>query len=592
MKKKTFLVILLFSVLVQTTGGRAQLTDSANLVANPGAIEKEIRELYLEHGVLLEIVTEESVGNIDDFAEGLFFEKKLDVRGVPNLNLLVVYSKRENRLRIAHSDRCSLSTEAVLETERSESVSGEIAKGNYGEAFFNLVSALKREIIKEAEKADYCPSPPAIELNADPGIFEPPTRENPYGKSLDRELNPYDDGIVTVFDPLACTLRIPEETGSVSYRVAGSRSGSIESGTIHCKNFECVARIPPGKARRGEEIECKMVYKDKEYSGRVTVARYVYIFVPVNQERLGNMKEQYEYFVRLSEVGDSTALEGKALYFRGLYGDYENIYTAAERVPKDVQNKLKAGFDPGKGDRVIIIIDDKSFYPMGSFAASAELGGSSVVMPGSRPLHVLSHELGHSVSGLCDEYTLHLWKKQNALATENGCPNPFPDCCKNECQKRGGLCASSCGLLNLSVVGEGLCGNSDWECCETECSSTSPCPQGYVCEKIYGKCYPEEFKEPLECGGTDESCYFSYNSNSCIDCTKTGGMCYYDPESHTIFCTPTEELKRISEGGCGNIYDCKGMPEPDYPGGPGFSIMGDSPRPVYPREATCPLRNC
>ena len=430
--------------------------DDANVIGNEAEIDNIIHDFYNKYDIIIFVDTVEETDNIQELARKKFFERGLDKSGTKELNMLVLYSKNTRELTIGHADKCSLESNAVFSVLRDEKVSSEVERENYNAGFLNVVKSLKDKLVEKVTNW-FCELPPKIEFTVDSSIYEPPTKDNPYGLSLKKEWNPYDDGIVTVYDPLDCTLKIPGKTGSAVYSIKGIKSGVIDNGNVQCSNNKCTIKIPPERAQRGEEIECEINYKGQIYSDKLIVAQYIYIHVPVNIEIAETdltldkvyslAKERYEYYVKLSKVNDEPGLMGKPLFLNQLRyderipGDRDIV---AINIMNDIEKKMNIRFS-----------EEHDMFILLSFWVSAADGYALLYQPivtvaEDSTIVVTAHELGHNIGKLCHESSYTEWLDSNEYWRELlgiGCQNTLPECCKTECEPGPGCCKVMVGSV-------------------------------------------------------------------------------------------------------------------------------------------------
>lgn len=457
--KMTMFFILLLLLLVAAPGVKADawIKDGSNIITEENILSGKLQGLYDTKGVIIILETFQELENAKAAGKENFKKYGLHKmeNGNPMLNLYIVYVNRSNSLKIFYGSRCGLDPQTLDDAMKSELVSGKIAEGTYDEAFLNLIDALESLVAEKLEEGLQCAieiKKSRMEFTIDPRVYEPRSKENPYGRGLERGQNPYDDGIVTEYDPLVCTLDTSDLDikGDVTYSFQGTKSGKIASGKIMCKSGKCTASLPPGKSKRGEILTCTMKPANlPEYEASVTAAQYVYMFVPLNLPGVKNIKEQYDFYVDLSAINNKPDLAAKALYSRRceltpddfariggkdwlktlkiehIYGlGWTDVYIL--RAAKECAKKMGFVWDP-EFDRVIGSSGILGF----SFAMPHEASTIDVVFMGqSKSERALAHELGHTYATdnkyLCDEYSYSVYKYENS---ETPCINSFPECC-------------------------------------------------------------------------------------------------------------------------------------------------------------------
>ncbi|MFC2143279.1 DUF1615 family protein [Candidatus Aenigmatarchaeota archaeon] len=123
--------------------------DSGGIVRNDRQILDILKQIKNDHGVVIIIETVSRIegSNPEQFMLERFHQKyKLDESGIPQLNLLIVYSRLENELYAIHNDYCSISNQDIQLILQDDTVAGELENANSDEAFINLANALKDKI--------------------------------------------------------------------------------------------------------------------------------------------------------------------------------------------------------------------------------------------------------------------------------------------------------------------------------------------------------------------------------------------------------------------------------------------------------------
>jgi hypothetical protein len=416
---KRVLLALGIALILQSGMVQAKyVNDTANVIGNEAAIERIIQDFYNEYDIIIILETVDNATDIKELAEKRFSELGLDDKGTKELNTLILYSNKTREINIAHSKRCSLESSKIMEIFKMEEVIGEINKGNYDEGFLNAVKLLI-EKLKEKSKDRSCSLPVSMYFGVDEAIYDPPSPDNPYGRSLNRKLNPYDDGIVTVNDPLVCRISRAGDLKEVEFTLEWS-SGNVKRMT-ECDKGICTYKI--GRiGYRGEKVTCSVNIDGQKISKDIVIARYVFIFFPLNQKSLGDAKEEYEFFLEISEANTKPEYSVKPIYLdvpieKEFYHDMEPLKDAAI----EVCNRIYEG-DISE-DRFIAVTDDVLKFDAEGFAYF----DSYALCISGKEKQTLAHELGHSMSNLCDEYKPYIWKTQNMMIY-GGCPNQFSEC--------------------------------------------------------------------------------------------------------------------------------------------------------------------
>ena len=439
--------------------------------------------------------------------------------------------------------------------------------------------------------------------------------------------------IKTLPIPVEFTLQGPGSTGPTTnkYKNCGVFDSRESGGKLYLV-YKCSHIFKEVKGEnRGKQLHCAIFPRpsgeitEPVRSKDVVVAKYLYYFVPINQESYGNLEEWWDYYLELSEVNSRTDLAGKKIKVEAM-----NI---SEQWPENLKwNPLydvhtvivNSNLVGGGASRVPF---PSKYYFFGLWKTYEK---NPVIMVLGSKKETLAHELGHYIGLMIDEYNINEWWKWGRRI---GFKNPisenekvrFPECCLAECYRKGGLCLSSCsenGFKNKKTIfgREYSCGGVSLECCTPECNKNTDCGKndescgcgidgkcfdcskngGFCSENKYGKyCdYSREIKSKApDCFGTDSSCYLN-RELECVDCVKLGMECVND------YCIQTG-----SNGLCGSPHNCPGMPYRDdqgknphdetQPFGDYRSIMGSpyafgvsSNKIVYPENAVCPLKNC
>ena len=421
--------------------------DDVNVIGNVAEIDNIIHDLYNKYDIIISVDTVEETDNIQELARKRFFERGLDKSGTKELNLLVLYSKNTNELTIGHADKCSLESGTIFSVLKDERVTGEIENENYNGGLLNAVRSLKDKLIEKVTNW-FCDAPPKLEFTVDQAIYEPRTPDNPYGKALNRELNPYDDDIVTVYDPLICKLSNADNLKEVEFTIQISQRTITKK--AKCEDEKCIVYISPLIGGRGREIKCSVTINGKELSDELVISKYILIFFPYKQDNLGNAKDEYDFFLSISEANKFEKAESGAIISERIENSIKPIYI------KEGVYKFYFWQDVAKGvgfyvfeniyrgdlnyDRYVLVSDNFALRggftsPDRSFIAISGIGKT-----------ILAHELGHSISDLCDEWKKAPWEAQNSKQM-GGCPNPFPECCnipygeEQSCFLESGVCA-------------------------------------------------------------------------------------------------------------------------------------------------------
>jgi hypothetical protein len=264
--KKALLLAFLSSFAIQFILVDAKyVTDSANVISNEAELERAIDDFYMYSDVIMMVETVNNVSDIHEYARARFFESDLDEKGTENLNLLFVYSNASNEMTVAHGEKCSLSFSEIAGSFSAKStVDAKIR--NIGNLLLDAINSLKEKIAKKV-KNPFCQFEARMDFMVDPVIFEPPSQNKPLGRNLNRNLNPYQDGIVTVYDPLICFMSdVPENVKKVQYKIEQGGSTML-SGDAECNKGFCEVRFF-GESKRGKTISCTMSYTPDGISGQ------------------------------------------------------------------------------------------------------------------------------------------------------------------------------------------------------------------------------------------------------------------------------------------------------------------------------------
>ena len=261
-----------------------------------------------------------------------------------------------------------------------------------------------------------------LEFNADESIYKPPTSSDQRVKSLNKALNPYNDGIVTYYDPLVCQLT-KTSADHVEFDITEEDGGYVMSEEVDCNGGVCTLHISPGELPRGKRYICTASLGSDYSSAELVVAQNVYIFYPLGQNGIGEARGSYKAFYEISEINSEPSYYVKPIYLNEKvpmngfsYGNQASLEAAAARA----MNIYKGDF---KHDMFIAV---KSNAPN---AGLTGFGSHAVLIRAKGYAFDLAHELGHNIGYLCDEYNWDLWKWEDGIL-KNGCPNPFPESCK------------------------------------------------------------------------------------------------------------------------------------------------------------------
>lgn len=377
----------------------------------------------------------------------------------------------------------------------------------------------------------------SVTLTVDPSIYKPPSQENPYGRSLNKELNPYNDDVVSTYDPLICTLSIPFESEMVFFRIsrkADDQKKVIKSGTTTCYDSICSIDISSMETNRGEEIECEFIYNNEKFTDNVFVAEMNYFFVELNPPGVVNLNDQLDYYERLSsfEREDLKAIFRKNCvvtsdeFFprnieraKEICIEYINPELDAEELEEcalnyaldrynyqiDLEEKIGSCLEES-GEQFNIKFDRIIGHSKKFVGASRAFPESGLVLLADDDITLLAHEIAHTY-GVCDEDDYSQYKKEDLTIK---CPNDYPWCAidspenpfiigidgKASCTANGGECFYAEGLYNPETPDNYLPVN--FKCPKID-GGRNECSVTYErFAELGNNCYPSGFIEKLD----------------------------------------------------------------------------------------------
>lgn len=490
-----FVIFALWIAILQPAGASIYDPFSENYV-NDGAqimssgakneIEAIVKDFYKESDVVIMIETVKDAADIQKLGRERFKANILDskAKGTRELNMLILYSKnskKKSEFTIVHADKCGLESEKINSVLNDQKMRSEINSGNYDEGFKDAILLLKKFLAEKVKSGDFMCTvygEPGLEFSVNPAIFAPPSKENPIGKGLDRKLNPYDDGIVTVYDPLVCKLYNAGDLKEVELTVTTVKKTIKRK--VKCENGECSLYLNPeeiylkykiredrtpdkdgyvfydeegrGYYERGTKISCSALVNNKKLSSELTVAMHVLIFMNIQnsylsyfsdeiQEKLDDAKDQYEYYLLVSGANENPKTTAKPVFIRDKTirdFDKNTVFKKSDEFAEKIITNLYKG--NSRYDICVLLINTNIYDS--SFTSSRTINNYVVVLRKGN-VASLAHELGHSLSFLCDEYLEAVWENQRReyeFSMEKngiiqpiafvGCVNTYPDCCK------------------------------------------------------------------------------------------------------------------------------------------------------------------
>ncbi len=433
-----FALLLLAQISI---AGASFVKDSAGVISNDIEIEKMLSDFYEKTNIIIRIETVENTDDIEKTAKDVFFREGLADNGISELNTVVLYSEKNREMTIAHADRCSLDSRDVMNIFSDSGIGELLNQQNYTLAMMETAVSLTKALANRKSNWE-CPmdmrSDTGLWFGVDPEIYEPRTSENRYGRSLDSEINPYDDGIIAPNDPLVCYLENAVVGQEITFKISSGDSVYF-SRKITCDKSLCGVKVRPPPWPRGRIITCTASDGTWTLKSELVSAKRVFIFYPLDDYGLGNAREMYRTFLELSDADKSPETSVKPIYINHvMHADLGGI---DGNTPEDTLGKIKkellktaryvaGSIYPGSFEMDKFIAMKNTIYKnSGGFAIMKQGGeGCCIIVKSDTTPFVLAHELGHAIGGLCDEYSRNVWEEQNSQA-RGGCSNPYPECC-------------------------------------------------------------------------------------------------------------------------------------------------------------------
>lgn len=142
--------------------------DLGELATNDNTIKKVLSDLYKKKDVIVVIETVKSIGEdrVNLLSRKFKNEHNLDSGGIPALNIVIIYGKKENRFVIGHVGNCNGYSENEINNLITADQKSLVQKSDYNNAFYLLANSISNLISSKNPASITCSKDNVIDCSS------------------------------------------------------------------------------------------------------------------------------------------------------------------------------------------------------------------------------------------------------------------------------------------------------------------------------------------------------------------------------------------------------------------------------------------